>query len=143
MKAIKKAVANMKSKAATKIRNVAIWLFKDELKNILSSEGVIDYGLIADRIDYDLLADRIDYDLIADRIDYDLIAVRISCADVARHIDPRDVARHIDSEDLADHIEADEIAEYVDTDGLRYELEAYIDSELVEKIQGATLEISL
>ena len=125
MKAIKKAVANMKSKAATKIRNVAIWLFKDELKNILSSEGVIDYGLIADRIDYDL------------------IAVRISCADVARHIDPRDVARHIDSEDLADHIEADEIAEYVDTDGLRYELEAYIDSELVEKIQGATLEISL
>ena len=134
MKAIKKAVANMKSKAATKIRNVAIWLFKDELKNILSSEGVIDYGLIADRIDYDLLADRIDYDLIADRI---------RCANVARYIDPRDVADHIDSGDVADHIEADEIAEYVDTDGLRYELEAYIDSELVEKIQGATLEISL
>jgi len=125
MKAIKKAVANMKSKAATKIRNVAIWLFKDELKNILSSEGVIDYDPIADRIDYDRIADRIRY------------------ANVADYIHPRDVAGYIDSGDLADHIKADEIAECVDMDGLRYELEAYIDSELVEKIQGATLEISL
>jgi hypothetical protein len=125
MKAIKKAVANMKSKAATKIRNVVIWLFKDELKNILSSEGVIDYDPIADRIDYDRIADRIRY------------------ANVADYIHPRDVAGYIDSGDLADHIKADEIAECVDMDGLRYELEAYIDSELVEKIQGATLEISL
>jgi len=125
MKAIKKAVANMKSKAATKIRNVAIWLFKDELKNILSSEGVIDYDPIADRIDYDRIADRIRY------------------ANVADYIHPRDVAGYINIGERADHIKADEIAECVDMDGLRYELEAYIDSELVEKIQGATLEISL
>ena len=134
MKAIKKAVANMKSKAATKIRNVVIWLFKDELENILSSEGVIDYDPIADRIDYDRIADRIRYANVADYIDP---------RDVADHIDSGDVADHIDSGDVADHIKADEIAECVDMDGLRYELEAYIDSELVEKIQGATLEISL
>ena len=126
MKAIKKAIANTKKTVATKIRNVAIWLFKDELKNIVLSDGVLDY------------------ENLALFIDERYIAEHIRDEDVAKHVevDPDDVAYAMNIDDVASHIDMDSVA-YDMQSMVKQDLSESLDEMLEDLLKNASFKMSI
>ena len=110
MKAIKRAIANTKKTVATKIRNVVIWLFKDELKNIILSDGVLDYENLALFIDERYIAE---------------------------HIRDEDVAKHVevDPDDVAYAMDVDDVASCIDMDSVAYDMQSMVKQELSESLE--------
>lgn len=153
MKTVKKAIANMKKTAATKIRNAAIWLFRDELKNIILSDGVLDYENLALFVDGRHIAEHIRDGDVAKYIEIppDDLADAMNIDEVASHIDmdslAHTVAYNLDTEEIASYLDTEEVASCLDIDDMQYditrELCGVIGDLLEEKLKEATFKMSI